>query len=446
MMSGSASGPRAARPFTIAGALLQPHLVQMAQAHTAGEPCFAVLAIRLSCAGVPKLDYRPDVDEQLVRHALQILGGILRPDDRVAVIGPAELIVVLSNLPSPEYAELGAARLVAEYEEPMLFGTKPAQTRPTIGIAISTPGMLRPGDLVRHARTAAREAITAGSGYVVHKAADEARSGEDLEPALHAAVAANAFHLVFQPQVDLASGEPVATEALARWDGRARHVVSPDVFIPLAERCGLLPSLTRWVLNNALRQQRQFLDAGLRVSMAINVSPVDLRERDFCELVDHALQTWSIPPDHVTLEITETAPVHDPREVVPLLERLKRVGVQLSIDDFGTGYSSLALLRQLPVDEIKIDQQFVRGFLTSKQKMDIVRTTLALAANFGLRTVAEGIEDEATLHVLRDMGCELGQGFGIAHPADADTMTRWLLERSQGRRGADGGAPATVAR
>jgi diguanylate cyclase len=442
MMSGSAAGARSARRFTIAGAQLQAHLLQTARAHATGEPSFAVLAIRLSCAGVPKLDYRPDVDEQLVRHALQILGGILRPDDRVTVIGPAELIVVLSNLPSPEHAELGAARLVAEYEEPMLFGTKPAQARPTIGIAIGTPGMLRPEDLVRHARTAARKAISAGSGYVLHKAADEARSGEGLEPALRAAVAANGFHLVFQPQVDLASGEPVATEALARWHGTPDHLVPPDVFIPLAERCGLLPSLTHWVLNNALRQQRQFLDAGLRGSMAINVSPVDLRERDFCELVDQALQTWSIPPGDVTLEITETAPVHDPREVVPLLERLKRVGVQLSIDDFGTGYSSLALLRQLPVDEVKIDQQFVRGLLASKQKMDIVRTTLALAANFGLRTVAEGIEDEATLQVLRDMGCELGQGYGIARPADAETVTRWLRDHGRAGRTEDGAAPA----
>jgi hypothetical protein len=120
----------------------------------------------------------------------------------------------------------------------------------------------------------------------------------------------------------------------------------------------------------------------------------------------------------VTLEITETAPMREPREVVPLLERLKDIGVGLSIDDFGTGYSSLSLLRQLPVDEIKIDQQFVRGLLESKQSLDIVRTTLALAGNFGLRTVAEGIEDQATLVALRDMGCEFGQGFGIARPAD----------------------------
>ena len=133
-------------------------------------------------------------------------------------------------------------------------------------------------------------------------------------------------------------------------------------------------------------------------------------------------------PADVTFEITETAPMHEPREVVPLLKRLKDIGVGLSIDDFGTGYSSLSLLRQLPVDEIKIDQQFVNGLLESKQSLDIVSTTLALAGNFGLRTVAEGIEDQATLVALRDMGCEFGQGFGIARPADLETVVRWMKE------------------
>lgn len=429
-MTVSAATPWTAMRLTISGDELRAHLLQTAQAHAAGDRAFAVLAIRLASSAVPEFDYRPDVDAQLIQQALHTLDRMLRPHDRIAVIGPAELIVVLSNLPSPEYAELGVARLMSEYEEPLLFGAAPAKVRPTVGIAIGVPEMPRPGDLIRQARTAAREAITTGSGCVVHQALDDALAGETLEPALRAAIAANELHLVFQPQVNLASGDPVAIEALARWDRAPQRMVPPDVFIPLAERCGLLPSLTRWVLNSAMRQQRQFLDAGLRVTMAINVSPVDLRERDFCELVEQALQTWSIPPGDITIEITETAPVHDPREAVLLLERLKLIGVRLSIDDFGSGYSSLSLLRQLPVDEIKIDQQFVRGLLGSKQNLDIVRTTLALAANFGLRTVAEGIEDETTRHMLRDMGCELGQGYGIARPAAAAAVTGWLQARS----------------
>jgi EAL domain-containing protein (putative c-di-GMP-specific phosphodiesterase class I) len=286
----------------------------------------------------------------------------------------------------------------------------------------------RPGDLIRQARTAGHEALTASRNYEVYPPGDDSSGRESLEPALRTAVTANEFHLVFQPQIDLATGVPVATEVLARWERDDGRRIGPDVFIPLIERCGLMPRFTGWVLNSALRSHRRFVEAGLQVTMAINISAVDLHERDFCELVEQALQTWCVRPADVTFEITETAPMHEPREVVPLLERLKDIGVGLSIDDFGTGYSSLSLLRQLPVDEIKIDQQFVNGLLESKQSLDIVRTTLALAGNFGLRAVAEGIEDQATLVALRDMGCEFGQGFGIARPADLETVVRWMQE------------------
>jgi EAL domain-containing protein (putative c-di-GMP-specific phosphodiesterase class I) len=387
-----------------------------------------VLAVSLACASIRRLDYRPETDALVVRHTLHLLGRVLRENDRVAVIGPHELIVVLSDLPSTEHAELCAARLLAAFEEPMRIGGMHDQVRATVGIANGNPGLRRPGDLIRQARTAGCEALTASRNYHVHPPVDDAAADESLEPALRAALAANEFHLVFQPQVDLAHGIPVATEALARWERDDGRRIGSDEFIPLVERCGLMPRFTGWVLNSALRSQRRFMEAGLQVSMAINVSAVDLRERDFCELVEQALQTWSVRPADVTLEITETAPMHEPHEVVPLLERLKDIGVGLSIDDFGTGYSSLALLRQLPVDEIKIDQQFVRGLLESKQNLDIVRTTLALAGNFGLRTVAEGIEDQATLVALRDMGCEFGQGFGIARPADLETVVRWMQE------------------
>ena len=431
MKAGTTRAPTPALPpdaarFLIPGERLHAHMQYMARHHAAGPRSYAALAVSLACASTPRLDYRPETDAFLVRHTLHLLGRVLRENDRVAVIGPHELIVVLSDLPSPEHAELCAARLLAAFEEPLRIGAMHDHVRATVGIANGTPGLRRPGDLIRQARTAGHEALTASRNYEVYPPGDDSSGRESLEPALRTAVTANEFHLVFQPQIDLATGVPVATEVLARWERDDGRRVGPNVFIPLIERCGLMPRFTGWVLNNALRSHRRFVEAGLQVSMAINVSAVDLHERDFCELVEQALQTWSVPPADVTLEITETAPMHEPREVVPLLERLKDIGVGLSIDDFGTGYSSLSLLRQLPVDEIKIDQQFVHGLLESKQSLDIVRTTLALAGNFGLRTVAEGIEDQATLVALRDMGCEFGQGFGIARPADLETVVRWM--------------------
>lgn len=435
MIDEPGTGTLAASPFMLAGEQLHEHIRRTHDAGVASPGSYAVLAVRLMASGAPPLDYQPEAEARRVQEALRVLGGLLRTDDRVAVIRPNELIVVLRGLPSPEYAELGATSILSR-----LNGRNPGESphgnlRATVGIATSASASDRPGDLVRYARTAVRLAATTPAGYQIHRPADAQRTPHGLEPALRAAITANELHLVFQPQISLVGGGAVAVEALARWHQTGTGLVPPDRFIPLAEECGLLPRLTRLILNTALRQQRRFLDAGLHVSMAINVSPMDLREHDFCDLVEQALQTWSVSPGDVTLEITETAPVHDPEEVVPRLKRLKDIGVQLSIDDFGTGYSSLSLLRQLPVDEIKIDQQFVRGLLVSRQKLDIVRTTLALASNFGLRVVAEGIEDEATLDVLRDMGCKFGQGFGIAHPLAAVDAAGWLHERARSRFG-----------
>ncbi len=424
-----------AAPFMLAGEQLHEHIRRTHDASAAWPGSYAVLAVRLMASGAPPLDYQPEADALRLQDALRVIGSLLRADDRIAVIRPNELIVVLRGLLSPEYAELGATSILSR-----LNGHNPGESlhgklRAMVGIATSMSASDLPGDLVRYARTAVRVAATTPSGYQVHQPADAHHTPYDLEPALRAAIIANELHLVFQPQISLVGGGAVAVEALARWNRPGAGLVPPDKFIPLAEQCGLLPRLTRLILNTALRQHRRFMDAGLHVSMAINVSPMDLRERDFCELVDQALQTWSVSPGDITLEITETAPVHDPEEVVPLLKQLKDIGVQLSIDDFGTGYSSLSLLRQLPVDEIKIDQQFVRGLLASRQKLDIVRTTLALASNFGLRVVAEGIEDTATLDALRDMGCEFGQGFGISRPLAAEDAAEWLRERARSRFG-----------
>jgi EAL domain-containing protein (putative c-di-GMP-specific phosphodiesterase class I) len=435
VINDSGTAALAVAPFMLDGEQLHEHIQRTHDASAVWPGSYAVLAVRLMASGALPLEYQPEADARRVQEALRVLGGLLRNDDRVAVIRPNELIVVLRGLPSPEYAELGATSILSR-----LNGWNPGELlhgklRATVGIATSVSASDRPVDLVRHARSAARLAATTTTGYQIHRPADTQRTPHNLEPALRAALVANELYLVFQPQISLMGGGAVAVEALARWNQTGAGPVPPDRFIPLAEQCGLLPRLTRLILNTALRQHRRFLDAGLHVSMAINVSPMDLRERDFCELVEQTLQTWSVSPGDITLEITETAPVHDPEEVVPLLKQLKDIGVQLSIDDFGTGYSSLSLLRQLPVDEIKIDQQFVRGLLASRQNLDIVRTTLALASNFGLRVVAEGIEDGATLDALRDMGCEFGQGFGIARPLAAVDAAEWLRERARSRFG-----------
>ena len=258
-----------------------------------------------------------------------------------------------------------------------------------------------------------------------------------LALALRNALREGEFTLNYQPQVDLATGEPVAAEALARWTRKNGGPVSPASFVPIIERTGLISTFTQWTLNTGIRQLAECRAAGIDLSMSINVSALNLSEHEFPELVAQTIAMWSVPADRLTLELTESRPLGDPTKALAMLHRLKAVGVRIAIDDFGTGYSSLSLLRQMPVDELKVDRQFVDDMLVSASSMAIVRSVLALAENFGLKTVAEGIENEATFDALREMGCTLAQGYYVSRPLASDAFIRW--PKTYRRRSGDAG-------
>jgi EAL domain-containing protein (putative c-di-GMP-specific phosphodiesterase class I) len=405
-------------------------LATLATEHAGTHSTFAVLAVRLARAGAPEFDFEPRIEAAMRDAAMARIARLLRRHDRIGPLAHDEFIVILPQVAGPEHAELAAARILSAFEDTVTLNGVPYHLRPTIGAAVWSPEIAQPTDLVRHARVAARAAETKRSRFHVHQSHGRSMSvSQPLDEALRLALSQNALTLDYQPQIRLDDRRPIAAEVLARWRGPDGRPVSPAVFVDIAERRGMLAQLTRWVLNAALREHATLREAGTAVGIGINISPIDLDEEDFPALLADALAMWSVPPGLVTLEITETAPLRDPAGVLPVLSRLKDVGVRLSIDDFGTGYSSLSLLRQLPVDELKIDQQFVRGMLGSKASMDIVRTTLSLAGHFGLDTVAEGIEDEATLVELAGMGCVTGQGYGICRPTDLAGLVDWLRPR-----------------
>ena len=405
------------------------------------EPRYAVLALRILREDVAALVFDPQTEGALLRSALEQVVPVLRPVDRLCVIAPDELILVLPSLPSEDLAELAAARLVQSFADPFLVHGAPRRLRASVGVACGPGSRDVTADLLRASRAAAREAETSQNGYQLHRPGSEVESSAGLETAFRRAIAANDLSLAFQPQIDLLTRRPVGAEALARWRGPSGQPVPPDRFIDIATRCGLMHQLTRWVLNAALREFSAVWARGHAVDLSVNISPVDLHELDFPDMVEHALETWSAPADRLTLEITETAPVREPALALEILERLRRIGVRLSIDDFGTGHSSLALLRQLPVNELKIDQQFVRSMRESKASLDIVRTTLDLSRNFGLSTVAEGIEDEETLATLLELGCQSGQGWAIARPAPVERLVEWLHAQAPAAPNARAPAP-----
>jgi EAL domain-containing protein (putative c-di-GMP-specific phosphodiesterase class I) len=238
----------------------------------------------------------------------------------------------------------------------------------------------------------------------------------------------HAFRLYVQPKLALDTGVVIAVEALIRWDHPERGFIYPDQFIPFAEQTGFIRQLTLWVLNESARICSRWAAQGLQLKMSVNLSTLDLLDQDLPEKFSAVLQRHHVAPAVFCLEITESAIMDDPVRAQQTLEKLHAMGVDLSIDDFGTGYSSLAYLKRLPVDELKIDQSFVLNMEQDAGDAKIVKSTIDLGHNMGLRVVAEGVENLAVMRLLKDMGCDQAQGYFIGRPMSADSFITWLAE------------------
>ena len=259
------------------------------------------------------------------------------------------------------------------------------------------------------------------------------RSAPDPELAdrLRLALARGALALDYQPKVDVASGQVSGVEALARWDDSDLGALPPSLFVPVAERCGLIDELSDWVLRAALRQWAAWRDQGVRIPLAINVSALNLRDKYLPDHIQRMCMGEGMPCEYLTIEVTESATLN----VVHLLDTLTRFrlkGISVSLDDFGTGYSSLVQLRQLPYSEIKIDRCFVADAASSKESRMIVKAVIDLAHGMGLTATAEGVEDARTLALLRELGCDEAQGYFIARPMAASRFVEWLLRSGRG--------------
>ena len=243
------------------------------------------------------------------------------------------------------------------------------------------------------------------------------------------AVSEGQLELHYQPKMDMKSGIITHTEALVRWQHPSLGMIPPDNFIPVAEQTGQINELTFWVMETAINQQKIWLEQGMDINIAINISAESLRDPTFYDFVFSTLANAQVEPSKVTLEVTESAVVEDPETAIALLQRFKDSGIFLSIDDYGTGYSSLAQLKQLPVHELKIDKSFVQRLEQDPDDQIIVRSTIELAHNMGLTVVAEGIEDQFALDWLGEHGCEKAQGYFISRPQPAETLTVWLKQQ-----------------
>jgi len=358
---------------------------------------------------------------------LERLRPVLRAEDRMAAISDEQVCLVLPRIAHPTQAVLAAVKCLRALDRPIAHEGGSAVLRPCVGIASIPEHSADPAQLLMAADVARRIAGSREEGYHVFQSEDnvEADVYHGLDIDLERAIRANELEVHYQPQIDLRSGLPVAAEALLRWRHPTAGPIAPSTAVGIAERTGLIASLTFWVLNAVLRHAAELRRHGLAPQFSVNLSTRALVDAELPDIVEQALRTWNVPPGQITLEITESSMIGDEERSLAMLTRLSAAGVALSIDDFGTGYSSLAYLKRFPLDELKIDKLFVGGLLSERGDHQIVRSVIDLAHNFELRAVAEGVEDEATHQELRRLGCDLAQGFHFARPLPEKDLRAW---------------------
>jgi EAL domain-containing protein (putative c-di-GMP-specific phosphodiesterase class I) len=298
----------------------------------------------------------------------------------------------------------------------------------SVGIAMAPRDAGTADGLLRCADVAMYSAKRSRTGYAVYSSSQDPYTAERLTllSELSGAFRRGEMVLHYQPRVSLAQKRLRGFEALVRWNHPRLGRLPPAQFIPLAELSDVIRPLTLWILEQGLRQQREWADAGHPTRLAINFSARHLLDDDCPDQIAALLAREGIAAESLELEITESALIADPEHATATLERIRALGVQIAVDDYGTGYSSLSHLRRLPLHALKIDVSFVRNMLRNAQDRVIVESTVGLAHNLGLNVVAEGIEDEGTLAALRAMGCDEGQGFYIGAPMDAEEAARWM--------------------
>jgi diguanylate cyclase len=369
--------------------------------------------------------------DQLLVQVGQRLQAALRQVDTVARLGGDEFAVLLPRVETGEGAVAVARKLQAALQEPFLLEGLSLEVEASIGLAIYPEHGNDPDELLQHADIAMYVAKETHAGFVLFDPSLDQHNPRRLAllGELRRAIEHDQLMLHYQPKVDAHTGQVLGVEALVRWQHPTHGLIPPGEFIPLAEHTGLITPLTHYVLDAALHQCRDWRRAGHELSMAVNVSARRLHDLDFPDEVAATLATWEVPARLLVVEITESAIMADPARALQILGRLNQMGVQVSIDDFGTGYSSMAYLKSLPVHELKVDQSFVSQMTTSDRDAVIVRSTVDLGRNLGLRVVAEGVEDSLTLQELDALGCDAIQGFYISRPVLPDDLIIWLEQQ-----------------
>jgi diguanylate cyclase len=370
------------------------------------------------------------VGDQLLQQVAIRIVACVRRSDTVARIGGDEFLVLLSQVGHAEDAVFIARKILTSLAAPYLIDQKQLQINVSIGVSTYPDDGADSETLIHRADTAMYEAKKLGrNNCQFFRPEMQARvlEWQSLEGSLRCALERNEFMLEYQPKIDLSTGGISGVEALLRWNHPERGLIQPLKFVPIAEDSGLIVPIGQWVLLEACRQARAWMDAGLPpVRIAVNVSALQFAAKDFLSSVRAALISTGIDPCNLELELTETVLMQDAESAVQTLRALKAIGVQLAVSDFGVGYSSFSYLRKFPLDALKVDRSFITDISSNPDNAMILSALINIGKSLRHRVVAEGVETEEQLHFLQQEGCSEGQGYFFCRPRIAEKFAQFL--------------------
>lgn len=380
----------------------------------------------------------PGAERQLLAQLVARLRTALRPADSIFRLGRRHFALLLPQLQTVAQVSLAAMRALRALEVPFSLDRREYRVLPALGGAHAPEHARGAAELVMAADLALHEARNRGVRFqLFHEELDQITADHAaLEREFVQALEQSELMLYLQPQVSMANGRCEAAEVLLRWRNQRGDFVPPPLVIEIAERVGASPQLTRWLVGQTCRMASVLRQNNMNLSLSLNLTANELRDGDLPDLIHQSLSTWRLPGSALVLEITESAMIQDEEHCLRIMHRLRDLGCRLSIDDFGTGYSSMAYLCALPVQELKIDQVFVRRMLQSMRDREIVGAMVQLAHSLQLEVVAEGVEQEGELDLMRDFGGDRVQGFLFSQALPFDAFQKWWLahEADPGRR------------
>jgi len=368
--------------------------------------------------------------DQILKQVSSRLQGVVLGVDSVARIDGNIFSILLTELTDTMEVELLAKHIQKALEPAFIIERLTFAVHANIGIVIFPEHGEDVDTLVQKAGVSLYVASKSNEGYASYKPSFDEHSPRRLTlmSELRHAIDRNELELYYQPKVSIQTGLLYGVEALVRWHHPSHGFISPDEFIPMAERTRMIKPLTLWVLKEAFKQCSKWRSQGKALIVSVNLSAKDLHDPELPDLIAGVAASTAVNPDWIVLEITEGSVMTDPDATLSILRRLDDMGYQLSIDDFGTGYSSLAYLKEMPLAELKIDRSFVQDIMISENDDVIVNATINLAHNLGLHVTAEGVETEEVFDKLKDYGCDIAQGFLLSKPIAVKDFNDWMDE------------------